>query len=811
MIKTKYLSLIMALVILGSGLTLFQFGGNDPGQFHLAVLGSNVREAEYEETVEYQINVVNEAGESRSVQLQLENVPQHWEASLDRDNIRLAPGSRTTVKLSVTAPSIELEKDPTLDRVAAIGVRANNNETVGTLTFLEGDAELLRDGEIVDLEKDDLILSGDIITSTGDAVINITLTELVENETLYKGDLYVLLSNAKVSFLSKENKVYLTVVHGNVTVYVAGGGGGGGRADPGQPHLNLNPLGIIDEEFPGMEYSLVMELDTEEVPTTFFHLDVVGNETNVEVYDGGITVGNETTTRSLARYETTTMNNQVRTISEPEPVVEKTIVSVRSTNSTVDPTLESGGENVLDREDVFYLPTSHGDFFITPRLPDLTLDVKGNADDEYELDFSTINNFTAQSFNVRSRTTIRTGDSFVYREDTLAVKEMDEEKTYDLAISYENSSSGESREQTLPEVPSSKEEQEIVVEDWKEVGEEESEVVSFKEGSREVTVMPGTTGQELGQELESLKEGNEEMDWQMFGIFGLAFLLLAVCLFPFIGRRDGGNRPGTLPPAAGDDGSEECSGDQVSGDRFRLGSPGPEVPSSAPKPDESGPVVPWLTAEPQRDKESIPEPEPLQEQEELFETPLNRKVSLESPPAVGPAMGLGSWDDLSRYDGGVGDLQEPHTQDREPELRDGVGEDQDEPGMPWDGGAFGDDLKNEGLVQEDDLTLSTEATEPGDEEFIPSAEPEAENRVSPEESSVDEPEMPWETEEPAKPEVTIQEIEKDFVDLNTINVLKNEIADIAVTVGKMDLDDKEWWDNWNAWMDRVTKGLKDEE
>jgi len=516
--KTKAMTLTTMIMLLVVVISLFPLSNVTNQVVGMKVIGESVKLVEAGESAKYPIEVENKGPVDARVELATFGVPAGWEAHLSDESMTLLPGETGLVFLSVSAPSTPAEEEA---QVAGIGVRANDNVTIGTITILRGSATLTRGGVESALKTGDEIRSGDLIENTGESIIALDPNKLVNATDRYEGIIYVLLSDATVGFFRVGDTAYMTFVSGEVTIWVPGGGGGRSRDPPPNPVINLTQLEILNLEFPDLEYQGFMEfgdLDTH----SFFHLNVEEENTTVEVFEGGVDVGTNATTRTLDEFEQTTM---VRTEPVPEPTpVQRAIITLESEGS-VEASVESQGVNVLDLPDVHYMPTDELQLFVTPVLPEITVDLEGKKDGEYTVDITQITDFTQKKFEVKSTATEDTTDDLIFEDETLKFEDMEEDKTYNLTISYEDSKTGEESQFEVVEVKTSDEDQSIAVDDWEKLDEDEEKPVTFKEGDTEVKVSEGTTGEELEKQIEEERK-EEEFPWLVVGVVTLLVILL---------------------------------------------------------------------------------------------------------------------------------------------------------------------------------------------------------------------------------------------------------------------------------------------
>jgi len=527
--KATIITLMTITLLFFTGYSVFLVSNVTTDKIELSVVGEDMKIIGPGETAKYPIKIENKGPVDARVTLESFNTPDGWEAELSSDEEWIDGKDTGMVFLSVTAPSTPSKS---MVRVAEIGVRAGGNVTIGTITILKGTATLTRDGVESNLDTGDEIKSGDWVETSGESVIALdpNILKNVSGGDEYTGTIYVLLSDAEIGFMRKGDTAYMIYLSGEVTIWVPGGGGGRrSRGPSGLPMVNLSQLDLIDEEFPDHEYQGFLEFG-DLTQHSFFHLDVNEEETTVEVFDGEVVVGSDVGNRSVEKFEQATV---VRTedVPEPEPV-ERTIITLESDDS-VDGTIESLGANILDLPDVHHLPMDDFELYVTPRLPEITLDLDGKKTGEYSIEIMDIEDFTTKQFTVRSTATENTTDDLTYEDEELKFSNMEEDKTYDVIIVYENASSGEKSEFTVNDVKTSGDEQSIAVDDWEKLDEAEEKPVSFKEGDKEVKVKEGTTG----DEIEELLTEDEEKAFPWFWVsLGLVVLIGAAISFTETGK-----------------------------------------------------------------------------------------------------------------------------------------------------------------------------------------------------------------------------------------------------------------------------------
>jgi len=164
------------------------------------------------------------------------------------------------------------------------------------------------------------------------------------------------------------------------------------------------------------------------------------------------------------------------------------------------------------------------EFYVTPVLPELTVDLDGMKEGEYTVDITQITNFTKKKFSVRSTATENTTDDLIFEDENLKFRNMEKDKSYNLTIGYEDATTGEESEFEVVEVKTSEKEQSVAVDDWEKLDEAEEKPVTFTEGDKEVKVKEGTTGEEIEDLLE---EEPVKFPW---GAVGAMFLVLVIAV-----------------------------------------------------------------------------------------------------------------------------------------------------------------------------------------------------------------------------------------------------------------------------------------
>jgi len=372
----------------------------------------------------------------------------------------------------------------------------------------------------------DLDGDGDPDIVSGDVGKNVLVWQNTHTTISEQRNIYVLLEDAEVAFLLRDNAIYMTVNRGKATVLVEGGGGGRSRAASNDPTVDLGENSLIDDAFPDMDYNAVLDFGSL-LERAFFHLDVTEEETKVEVFDGMLDLKSNKTTRSLDKFEQATAQKEVA-VPEPTPV-ERLIIMV-DTGEGATGVVKSQGKNVLDMDDVYHLPTEEREFYVVPYVPELTVDLEGEQTGEYEIAIIQIGEQTSKSFTVSSTTTESTTDTLVFTNDTLKMENMEEGKTYDLKIAHEDARTGEVEEFEVTEVRTSEEEQEFTVEDWEKLEDTEEAPVVVKEGDKEAKITTGSTGEEIEEQLAEADEDDEGKFPAIFLFLGVVIILIVLGL-----------------------------------------------------------------------------------------------------------------------------------------------------------------------------------------------------------------------------------------------------------------------------------------
>jgi len=525
--RKKLLAIAAVVLLFITTITLYSLKEDQPFDLRMTIFGKRSQEVDYGESATYTISVKNVGEESKNVHLQITDVPDHWAASLDAEDVSLSGNERTSVTLTVTAPSIEIAQTRGMTRVAEIGVRAAGNVTIGTITILKGTANVTRDGITLPLANNNDILSGDVITTKGSANITLDMKKLVNDSLEYQGVISILLDDANVSFLYKGDTVYMSVAEGTVTVHAKSEGGGGRATTAHAPVVNLSTMHLINAEFPRRDYRAVLIFDAN-LSSSLFTMHVSPDNTTIEVFHGEIEVKNEVDNKTLSSYE---QLSGVRTESflGVQPV-ERMLV-ILDFNGAVEGTMEIEGTNVFERDDVHHFSVEGTQYFITPRFPEITLKLMGRTKGEYTIYFTQISGYTNKTFAVRSTTTIETKDSFVYGRESLKLFDMEQGKVYDLVISYETVNPDYSTAFVVENVKTSTGDQTFVVLEWEKLGDENAEPVMMKQGGQEKKLHTGMTGDEIEERFDVEDKGKSLLVPAIGGIVLIVVIVIGLLVY----------------------------------------------------------------------------------------------------------------------------------------------------------------------------------------------------------------------------------------------------------------------------------------
>ena len=478
-------------------------------------MGDRVQEAEFSETVYYRINVINLRDYESPVDLEITEIPDYWNASLNEDQFNLASNSNKIVVLSVRAPREEDSRNRGFSSVAAIGVRANGNlntTVVGTLTILNGYTDVSRDGRLTHLYSGDEVESFDIITTVGNSSLNFTWTNLTK--VGHNVSAFMLFNDASIGYFVNDSKIYMPLLTGNITFYGKGFGGesnknytfrGPEEETPKYVTVLNKQHPIVTSAFPDLEYNYTLILDpwnitdplTSDDSLITFSLSRAGSKQRIKIES----LEGEVTVEALENSTILSPSQEVSLIDSEDFTrfrdVERSIITIDSTNS-VDVTIESDGKNILDFENTRRIIADGKeiyiyDSFLLPVELVITSENQGN----YSIEFSTINDNVIQSFTLNSTYSLSTEDTIVYGEDSLKLKEMEADKFYDLTIVHHNLTSGQFDEFKVTDVPTLDDDVTFEVTNWEELENVDDPPVDFYIGDESIPIHTGMTGEEI--------------------------------------------------------------------------------------------------------------------------------------------------------------------------------------------------------------------------------------------------------------------------------------------------------------------------
>ncbi len=514
-------------------------------EISMTILSESVQEVGYGESAVYTIVVENIADKGVDLfELDISGVPTSWEAELSENPIDIPAHSFEEISLTVTAPTMkaaaEAEMNGGIDHVAAIGVRGGN-DTIGTITILStGSATVKRNGTTEALDSEGDIYSGDVVTVSGSAIISIDPSKLINNSVTYDGDIFILLSDAVIGFLKREDTAYMTVFNGEVSVWIPGGGGGGGVRGSDAPGvrgpsslgINLSGNALLDEAFPGMDINAIIEFNKPPVEESLFFLDVTGEGTTVEVFKGEIEITNDDESIILEKYEQVTAGE---TEEIPDPGRVRAVVLEIETDGTSKEVIEVRGENILDVNDTISMPDMDGrSIYIIhteeEENPEVRVTQRGTTGKgEYRTRYTSIDEYSTRSFQFSSSSTAGVDDIISIAEDMITVESEDVDKVYNLSIAYREV--GEEPETfVITGVEISEEEQTIEVEDWSNLTGE-SDTVTFSEGDFTVPLDNGQSGDELLDKIEAKKTNEKKKEIPVFLWIGMAIVTIGIIAF----------------------------------------------------------------------------------------------------------------------------------------------------------------------------------------------------------------------------------------------------------------------------------------
>jgi len=430
------------------------------------------------------------------------------------------------------------------------------NCSIGTITILEGSYIVSRYRSTFYRDSEDDILSGDIVTTVGRSVIHLNEENLKFFHEQFDGEIFVLLEDAKVCFSVKNEKIHIGVINGIVTAHVENSKVVAKNvASP--VIINLAENDILNEEFPGLDYHVVIELDitalkASDKNTHFFSVgfiekyvitEIPENSDNndpffsealenkvktglfVEIYDGEVEVKNERDSVIAGKYEKVIVEGFDK-ISNPT-CIERIIASLESKGTAEG--FFSANEIDVDRIiTTRHIPLVEKEFFIIDSaLPGLTLDVNGGKNSYYTVSFTIVEKNRAKSFELSTSTSLSATDTFVITPNEIILRNMGLRKTYDLGISIEIINTGEIKEFTVDDVKTSGEGMSYEIIDWETLDEEKSVMVS--RGDKKIKVSTGTTSEEIDEEFKKVKVNEETNPWLWMSILSLIIPAVGIC------------------------------------------------------------------------------------------------------------------------------------------------------------------------------------------------------------------------------------------------------------------------------------------
>ncbi len=563
-------------------------------ELHMDLLSEGMKEVDYGGSAEYRISIMNTGDENaKPIPLSIADIPEGWEAELSDTYISVPANSREIVTLTVTAPTRSAmfsanantnkrgddndgsssDNDggsASIDRIASIGIRGGN-VTVGTVTVLKGTLDLERNGQTTELDTDDddyEVISGDLLTSHGFAMVDIDLAALFSGNDSYTGDIFVGLNNATVGFMRTNDTGFMWVKSGDVVV-MSSEGGGGVRGDSEADHksetqsgtcggtraddelsgwmFEIGPNADLDNAIPNLDYRAVLsfEAGADDILMTM-SLDESSDDAKVDVHEGSLIVSNEQSNIFLEDMESITGTagaalpidtNKVRSI-----VVETDSGGSTSELITID------GVNILERDNVHLLVDAYGrDYYFSwfpddGALPEIRVTHEGSdtgggtgSSGTYHTSITTIDTNSSQTFEMTPNATVITKDVITVTGGSLKI-ESNEDKTYDLSIRYHDDEMTQEESFTLNDVETSDEEQVVTVNDWTDLDNTESSPVTFTEDGVTVTADNHDDGPILKDKMNQKNDDGENEDFPVLWLCIILFVLLgggAAVIFMF--------------------------------------------------------------------------------------------------------------------------------------------------------------------------------------------------------------------------------------------------------------------------------------
>lgn len=523
--KNNFAAIAGVFLLLIAGMAVIPLDDDPLSDLHGSIIGDHIKSIDYDDTATYKILVKNEGDYNAVLDLSLVGVPEHWTASLDEDHFTLAGESHKIVILSVNSPSSGYSGVRGIDTIASVGVRGDNI-TVGTITIVTGTATVTRAGVTTSLTTDDEIQTGDIITNTGLSTIAIDPSALINGTSIYSGTIFVNMWNAKIGFLRSNDIAYMTYMSGEVTIYVPGGGGGTRQGDNGLT-INLSQNDDVDTAFPHEIINIILEFaSVGPASDALIHLGGSTGDTEVKVYEGSVNVVTDVDKQILEKFKVTKPKKDQ---AVPAPTSINNIIVIVKNDDVVETSLESGGKNVTELADCYYIPIPGYQYYVVPSdTPDLELKVDGRKEGSYEASIVTVTGNTARTFKVDTTTKETTKETIVISENKIELKDFDEDKTYDLTIAEEDTTTGDTTEFELEGVKTSEDDQSFEVKDWEKIDDENEKPVTMTDGDAKVDVGTGTDADKIEDEIAEAKE--DEFDYWPIMIGGIFIIILLVVI-----------------------------------------------------------------------------------------------------------------------------------------------------------------------------------------------------------------------------------------------------------------------------------------
>jgi hypothetical protein len=441
-------------------------------ELRMTVLGDSIREVGFGESGEYRIGVSNIGDETtRLIQLKLTGIPEHWNAELSHEFISIPAKSTKTIRLTVTAPTMEAaaeaERTGGLMNVASVDVRGGN-VTVGTVTVLKGTLELQREGDVEIIGEDDgpyTVEAGDVLTARGFAMVVVDTASMFSSPGENYGKIYIGLHDATVGFWVSGGTGFMWILDGQVVVLgtdpedtrsgdfgppdgtdelqeLADSGpiaGTRGENDGWTLHIGRNLA--LDTSLLGLVYNAALSFGPEPGKALFYmNVDVDGT-TETSVFDGTLWVKN-----IVDQQEVGSLESSAGVPGSPLPrpwAALATIIDIESGTDSEE-IVEFNGMNVFDIEDAHILiDANNRDIYIIPGFTrdsaNISVSYEGKAPGQHHANYTFIEDFHSYSFAVDSYTSSSSFDTVNLTRDTMEFDSGGEDKNYTVAIFYKDS------------------------------------------------------------------------------------------------------------------------------------------------------------------------------------------------------------------------------------------------------------------------------------------------------------------------------------------------------------------------------------